>query len=55
VLQKLVEDRKLQEIGSYLCNYSKNLVDEENPFFDGSFFYSSNLSLPHHVHHFIPE
>jgi hypothetical protein len=36
VLQKLGEDRKalLQEFR--LCNHSKDLVDEENPLFDGS-------------------
>lgn len=30
VLQKLVEDRKRLEKGSCLCNYSKDLVDEED-------------------------
>jgi hypothetical protein len=33
-----------------LGSHSKNLVDEEDPFFDGSFRYSLNLSFPHHVH-----
>lgn len=53
VLQKLVEDRKLLEKGSCLCNYSKDLVDEEDPFSDGSFLHIFNLSFPHHVHNFV--
>jgi len=34
--------------------HSKDLVDEEDPFFDGSFLHSFNLSFPHHVRLHIP-
>ncbi len=50
MLQKLVENRKIPEKGSCLCNYSKDLVHKFNPFFDGSFLHSLNLTFSHHVH-----
>lgn len=53
VLQKLKKDRKPRLGGVRLCNQSKNLVHKFNPFSDGSFLHSFNLSFPHHVHNFI--
>jgi len=53
VLQKLIEDRKLLEKGSCLCNYSKDLVHEFNSFFDGPFLHTLNLSFVHNVHNFV--
>jgi len=49
VLQKLEKDRKtlLQELG--LCNHSKDLIHEFDPFFDGPFRYSLNLSVVHQI------
>ena len=53
VLQKLVEDRKRLGKGSCLGNYSKDLVDEDDPFSDGSFLHSYYLSFAYHVHNLI--
>lgn len=36
-----------------LCNHSKDLIDEFNPFSNGFFFHIFNLSLPHHVRNFV--
>ena len=52
-MQKLSRDRKPLWQEFELCNYPKDLIEEDKSLFDSSLGNSHNLSFAHHVHNFI--